>query len=323
MNIDEKIDIDKPLWDQSTYIGRLKHFAFITDFRMIFESKKRLREAKQFCDDYKMGKIPSGTQMSDIIRAKQLRDGAFHPDTGELIHSFSRLSFQMPASAVLTASMLAFQKNTPVTVTLQILHQLHIAIINYTYRSRLNNNDKTTIRNTILCAAITSSIVTVYCKKILFRRFILQRYLPFCAMTTSHILNLPIIRYKEITTGIPLFMKDEKNPFMKSKVAAIKGVYECLITRIVMSIPCLIFVPLLTHKFLANYFFQRRSWILIPIETCLCALGCLFAIPSALAIFPERNSMSTELMKLYPSEYEDFKKCVKEHVDKVYYNKGL
>lgn len=57
-----------------------------------------------------MGKIPPGTQMSDVIRAKQLRDGAFHPDTGELIHYFSRLSCQMPTTALLTASMLAFQK---------------------------------------------------------------------------------------------------------------------------------------------------------------------------------------------------------------------
>lgn len=53
MNVGERIDIDKPLWDQSTYIGRLKHFAFITDCRMIFVNDQKLREAKQFCDDYK------------------------------------------------------------------------------------------------------------------------------------------------------------------------------------------------------------------------------------------------------------------------------
>lgn len=35
------------------------------------------------------------------------------------------------------------------------------------------------------------------------------------------------------------------------------------------------------------------------------------------------SSMNPKLMKLYPSEYEEFKRNVQEHVDKVYYNKGL
>lgn len=48
--------------------------------------------------------------MFDVIRAKQLRDGAFHPETGELIPVVNRLSFQMPTSVILTASMLACQK---------------------------------------------------------------------------------------------------------------------------------------------------------------------------------------------------------------------
>lgn len=33
--------------------------------------------------------------------------------------------------------------------------------------------------------------------------------------------------------------------------------------------------------------------------------------------------MNPKLMKVFPSEYEDFKKSVKKHVNKVYYNKGL
>lgn len=129
MNINKKFDIDKPLWDQSTYTGRLKHFAFITDYRMIFVNDQKLREAKQFCDNYKQvnsncsialifqvtfvrkGFVPPGVQLSHVIRAKQLRDGAFDSETGELIHRFSRLSFQLPTSVILTALInVAFQK---------------------------------------------------------------------------------------------------------------------------------------------------------------------------------------------------------------------
>lgn len=52
-NGEDKFDIDQPLWDQSNYIGRWKHFAFITDWRTIIVPEKKLWEAKQLCEDYK------------------------------------------------------------------------------------------------------------------------------------------------------------------------------------------------------------------------------------------------------------------------------
>ncbi|XP_003488177.1 sideroflexin-2 [Bombus impatiens] len=323
MNVGERIDIDKPLWDQSTYIGRLKHFAFITDCRMIFVNDQKLREAKQFCDDYKRGNIPPGTRMSDVIRAKQLRDGAFHPQTGELVPVVTRLSFQMPTSVILTASMLACQKSTLAIIIIQAVNQIHNAIVNDVYKSKLNGDDKS-VKKAYLCAVATGSIMTICCKRILAQKsYTFTRCLPFCAVTTGHIINLPVIRYKEITTGIPIYMKDKTEPFMKSKVAAVKSICECLVSRIAMSIPCFLLIPIITQKLMPYCFSQHRPWILIPIQTGLCAIGCIFAIPSALAIFPERNSMSPILMKLYPSEYEEFKEHAKEHIDKVYYNKGI
>lgn len=39
-------DIDAPRWDQSTFMGRLKHFFNITDWRTVALSNSRLDEAK-------------------------------------------------------------------------------------------------------------------------------------------------------------------------------------------------------------------------------------------------------------------------------------
>uniref|UniRef100_A0A674F854 Sideroflexin 2 n=1 Tax=Salmo trutta TaxID=8032 RepID=A0A674F854_SALTR len=39
-------DIDMPRWDQSTFMGRLKHFANITDWRTALLPDSRLDEAK-------------------------------------------------------------------------------------------------------------------------------------------------------------------------------------------------------------------------------------------------------------------------------------
>jgi hypothetical protein len=48
-----RIDVDKPLWSQDTYLGRWKHYAFITDCRTVFVPENKLWEAKKLCEDYK------------------------------------------------------------------------------------------------------------------------------------------------------------------------------------------------------------------------------------------------------------------------------
>lgn len=49
----ERFDIDKPRWDQSNFIGRLKHFANITDPRAAFVSNKELLGAKKLVELYR------------------------------------------------------------------------------------------------------------------------------------------------------------------------------------------------------------------------------------------------------------------------------
>ena len=52
-NSDEKVvttnyfDLSKPRWDQSTFIGRLRHFAAITDVRKALATSAKLDEAKE------------------------------------------------------------------------------------------------------------------------------------------------------------------------------------------------------------------------------------------------------------------------------------
>ncbi|XP_076231240.1 sideroflexin-2-like [Calliopsis andreniformis] len=198
----------------------------------------------------------------------------------------------------------------------QIANQTHSAIVNYTNRNAAaddkgNNHE---IKGAFFCAIVSSSLVAIGCR---------NAFLPLCAVTVGHILNLPIVRYKEVANGIPVYVGDTEEPLMRSRVAAVKGISECLVSRIVMSTPCLFFIPAISQNIKVYCFYQRRPWIKFPIQALLCSLGCFIIIPVALAIFPQCTSMDPELMKLYPSEYEEFQNKVKEHVDKVYYNKGL
>ncbi|KAG5316044.1 SFXN2 protein, partial [Pseudoatta argentina] len=65
--------------------------------------------------------------------------------------------------------------------------------------------------------------------------------------------------------------------------------------------------------------FQLPASIALTIAM-LTFYNLLIMIPSALAIFLQKKS---ELLKVYPEEYEIFRENMGKYPDKVYYNKGL
>ncbi|XP_076294092.1 sideroflexin-2-like [Lasioglossum baleicum] len=131
------------------------------------------------------------------------------------------------------------------------------------------------------------------------------------------------MRQNEISMGTPLFTKGAQEPFMESRVAAVKAIAECVITRIATCVPCMLFIPIIMHTIKPYCFYQRRQWLAAPLETIFCAIGCWFAIPSSLAIFPRYNSMTPEWLRIYEPEYKEFQQKVGQNVDKIFYYKGL
>lgn len=49
------INIKEPRWDQSTFLGRAKHFFTVTDPRNILLSNDQLAHAHKIISDYKYG----------------------------------------------------------------------------------------------------------------------------------------------------------------------------------------------------------------------------------------------------------------------------
>ncbi|XP_046808115.1 sideroflexin-2-like [Lucilia cuprina] len=90
-----RIDVDKPLYDLSTFAGRFRHFAWMTDPRTVIVSSDKLMQAKQFVENYRQGKEPAGTTSEKVKYAMKLYNSAFHPDTGELQNFCGRMSFQV------------------------------------------------------------------------------------------------------------------------------------------------------------------------------------------------------------------------------------
>lgn len=53
MSSNARVNIDQPLWNQGTFYGRFRHFAFMTDSTTVLASTAELMAAKQLVEQYR------------------------------------------------------------------------------------------------------------------------------------------------------------------------------------------------------------------------------------------------------------------------------
>ncbi|KAF9896009.1 hypothetical protein BX616_008322, partial [Lobosporangium transversale] len=66
-----KIDLSKPRFDQSTYLGRVRHFVQVTSPLNLFVTRQGLEDAKNLINDYNTGKINVNLDPAKLWRAKE------------------------------------------------------------------------------------------------------------------------------------------------------------------------------------------------------------------------------------------------------------
>lgn len=322
----ERLDIDAPLWDQGAFIGRFKHFLWVTDPRTCIETESNLFESKTLIENYRRGTEPSGEPLEKIIYAKKLYESAFHPDSGELQNVFGRMSFQLPGGMLITGAMLQWYRTIPAVVFWQWVNQSFNALVNFTNRNAQSPISTTQMGVAYVSATLSAMVTAIGCKNMFQKKAspILQRYVPFMAVAAANCVNIPLMRQTEIIYGIDV--EDGNGQKMcQSKVAAIKGISQVVFSRIVMCAPGMLILPVIMERLEKYRWMQQIKPIHGPIQVVL--VGCFLTVmvPTACALFPQRCSLKTTTLKYFePEEFAKLKKIVGNDIpSKVYFNKGL
>lgn len=134
---------------------------------------------------------------------------------------------------------------------------------------------------------------------------ILGRLVPFAAVATAGALNVFLMRGEEIRRGIdvyPVLSEQEKkgrertgepvSSLGKSKKAATLAVGETAVSRVLNATPVMAIPPLILVQLQKTSWLSARPRLILPVNLGLILTTSLFALPLALAAFPQRQAVS-------------------------------
>lgn len=322
----ERIDLDKPIWDQNTFIGRLRYYTWVTDPRLSFHSKESLLEAKTLITQYRNGKEPSGTTADQVRQAQRMYLSAFHPDTGELQNVIGRMSFYVPGGMILIGAMVTFYKSTPAVIFWQWANQSFNALVNYTNRNAESEITPKRIGIAYVSATGSALVTALGLKAYLATRAspLMQRFVPFAAVAAANMVNIPLMRQSELIDGVAVY--DEQNKKVTdSRYAAVKGISLVTFSRILMASPGMLLLPIGMERLEKTAWMKRYRFVNAPLQVLLSGITLLFMVPIGCALFNQRCSVPTS--RLASMDRKDFKYLEYQYgaplPHTVFFNKGL
>eukprot|EP00096_Caligus_rogercresseyi_P011516 TRINITY_DN4538_c0_g1_i1.p1 TRINITY_DN4538_c0_g1~~TRINITY_DN4538_c0_g1_i1.p1 ORF type:complete len:320 (+),score=80.91 TRINITY_DN4538_c0_g1_i1:331-1290(+) len=317
----ERINLDEPRWDQSTYIGRAKHFLVTTNPLNLFVSSSQLETAKDVVTKYR-NKDPSVNHLSEdeLWRAKTVYDSSFHPDTGEKMMLVGRMSAQVPMNMTITGLMMTFYKTPAQTIFWQWTNLSFNAIVNYTNRSGSKPIDSFTLGSSYV-AATGGALGTALGLNAAVKSLppIVGRFVPFAAVAAANCINIPLMRRSELSEGVPLFSK-EGALVGNSATAAKEGISMVTFSRIIMASPGMLLIPFAMNALEKRGVFQRYPRLNAPMQISMLGLILTFATPLCCAIFEQKASIPVSRIE---PDLQDKVKSMGLEDKTLFYNKGL
>lgn len=312
---------EESMYDLNTYMGRVKHFAKITDIRQITITSRKLEEYQNMIKDFKENRekynLNDSSVNEKLWKAQYGIRSAVNSETGKVLPIYAR----MCAFVLMNMPIAWCMSCLPVTR----FNILFVNFANQSYNAMLNYNNSSGTEDSLrfivssYALAVFSSVgMGLFLRSILSRgnrkvgniRELIIRFLPSC---TAGFINIFFSRSDYITKGIAV--RDEKgNSLGLSKISGIKAILEGGISRFVLPLPLF-----------ANYFIMKRidkmkihNKAKIYIELILCGIALCFGLPFSIGVFKQIAEIDVNIL-----EQEIQNEAKKKNITKAYYNKGL
>ncbi|RYO87932.1 hypothetical protein DL766_005349 [Monosporascus sp. MC13-8B] len=312
-------ELPESQYDLSTYWGRVRQTAAITDPRTLFAGQHGLEHAKQLVVAYKKGEIKQMTP--DLWKAKKIVDSTLHPDTGEPVLLPFRMSCFVLSNLVVTAGMLTPGLGTRGTIFWQVVNQSLNVAINSANANKSTPLSYSKMAQSYFLAVGASCSVAVGLNSLVPRlkrlspsaRTTLGRLVPFAAVASAGALNVLLMRGEEMRTGIdvyPVLSEKDKAELAaagraeadvpslgKSRKAATLAVGETALSRVFNSSPIMVVPPLILVRLQRTEWLRRNPRYTTPVNLGLILAMSFVALPFALAAFPQRQKISAESLE--------------------------
>ncbi|EKD20212.1 uncharacterized protein L3040_007209 [Drepanopeziza brunnea f. sp. 'multigermtubi'] len=306
-------------YDLGTYWGRVRHSADISDPRTLLVNKAGLEHAKSLVTGYKQGSIKEMNE--ELWKAKKIVDSTLHPDTGEPVFLPFRMSCFVLSNLVVTAGMLTPGLGMTGTLLWQITNQSLNVAVNNANANKSTPLSTSKIAQSYFLAVGASCSVALGLNALVPRlkrvtpatKMVLSRLVPFAAVASAGALNVFLMRGEEIRQGIdvyPVLSDADKAKLAeagksesavaslgKSKKAATLAVGETAISRVLNSSPIMAIPPLVLIRLQRQEWLRKSPRLTMPVNVGLIFATSLFALPLALAAFPQRQAVDASSLE--------------------------
>ncbi|TNV72314.1 hypothetical protein FGO68_gene10871 [Halteria grandinella] len=288
--------------------------------------RARERLAKEDGKEFRLTKH----QIKVIHRAQAILGSSVHPDTGNIIPWWQRMSSfvfcQLPLSIGLTMATPTFGQ----TVFWHWATQSYYAGLNYGNRNATNISSTISIGLAYTAAAASSVFLAVTLRKILGgnaalkmrlgNQLILNSTTSFLAMAGAAAVNSLVMRSDELKNGIRLY-NELNEPVGLSRIAAWQAVLQTSSTRLFLAFQT-VFLPGVVIGVLNNRGYMPRGKIPRAVsEIGIMGVMLVVGLPMSIAFFSQEGKIKAKRVE---KEFREVKRQGDgKRVEVYHFNRGL
>merc|ERR1712210_281291 len=167
----------------------------------------------------------------------------------------------------------------------QWFNQSFNALVNYTNRNANSPTSTTQLGIAYTSATFSALGAAIGLKKLLEAKAanspMLQRFVPFAAVASANLVNIPLMRQIELLEGMTVSDAETGEVACRSRVCAVSGITQVVTSRVIMAAPGMFCLPFIMKQMEKKPWFKSRPAIHGPFQVPLLLLTLLSGTKSA------------------------------------------